>query len=134
MTSKVAELEEAEEIRVAGQTTIHDSVVASVAGMASREVEEVSSMGTSSIRRTITDRVGGGEQRGRGIAVEAGQREAILDVDLKVVYGFSIPEVVIKVRENVTRRVLEICGLVTKEINVHVVGIEFPERMPGRLE
>ena len=131
MTTK---LEEVKEIRVRGETTIHDSVIASVAGMASREVEGVSSLGTSSIRRAIAERVGGGGQRGQGIAVEAGHREAILDVDLNVTYGFSIPEVVIKVRENVALKVLEICGLVTKEINVHVVGIEFPERIPGRLE
>ena len=131
MTTK---LEEVKEIRVRGETTIHDSVIASVAGMASREVEGVSSLGTSSIRRAIAERVRGGGQRGQGIAVEAGHREAILDVDLNVTYGFSIPEVVIKVRENVALKVLEICGLVTKEINVHVVGIEFPERIPGRLE
>ena len=131
MTTK---LEEVKEIRVRGETTIYDSVIASVAGMASREVEGVSSLGTSSIRRAIAERVGGGGQRGQGIAVEAGHREAILDVDLNVTYGFSIPEVVIKVRENVALKVLEICGLVTKEINVHVVGIEFPERIPGRLE
>lgn len=127
-------MEEVKEIRVRGETTIHDSVIASVAGMASREVEGVSSLGTSSIRRAIAESVGGGGQRGQGIAVEAGHREAILDVDLNVTYGFSIPEVVIKVRENVALKVLEICGLVTKEINVHVVGIEFPERIPGRLE
>jgi uncharacterized alkaline shock family protein YloU len=38
------------------------------------------------------------------------------------------------VRQNVARRVLEMCGLVAKEININVVGIEFPDRMPGRVE
>jgi uncharacterized alkaline shock family protein YloU len=49
-------------------------------------------------------------------------------------YGFSIPEVVINVRHTVARRVLETLGLVTKEININVMGIEFPDKMPGRVE
>jgi hypothetical protein len=38
------------------------------------------------------------------------------------------------VRHNVAGRLLTLCGLVAKEINVRVVGMEFPERMPGRVE
>ena len=66
--------------------------------------------------------------------MEAGRREAILDIDLRIVYGFSIPETVVKVRQNVAQRVLEMCGLVTKEINVNVVGIEFSDRTPTRVD
>ena len=117
-----------------GETSISDEVVGAVAGVATREIEGVSSLGASSIRRSIAERVGGAEQRGRGVSVEAGRREAILDIDLRVVYGFSIPETVVKVRQNVAHRVLELCGLVCKEINISVVGIEFPDRMPGRVE
>ncbi len=68
------------------------------------------------------------------MAVEAGKREAILEIDLRIMYGHSIPEVVIKVRESVARRLLEICGLVAKEINIDVVGIDFPERTLGLVE
>ena len=134
MIPRLAELEKLEHIEVDGETEINDDVIGSIAGVAAREIEGVSSLGTSSIRRSIAERVGAHEQRGRGVAVEAGRREAILDIDLRVVYGFSIPETVIKVRQNVARRVLELCGLVTKEININVVGIEFPERMPGRVD
>ena len=130
----MAEIEQIQEIQVGGETNIHDEVIGAIAGVAAREVEGVSSLGTSSIRRTLTERVGGTEQRARGVSVEAGRREAILDFDLRVVYGISIPETVIKVRQNVAHRVLELCGLVTKEININVVGIEFPERIPGRVE
>ena len=68
------------------------------------------------------------------MGVEAGRREAILDIDLQVIYGFSIPETILKVRHNVARRILELCGLITKEININVAGIEFPDRMPGRVD
>ena len=109
-------------------------MIGAIAGVAAREIEGVSSLGTSSIRRTISERVGGAENKARGVAVEAGRREAILDIELRVIYGFSIPESVVKVRQNVARRVLGMCGLVAKEININVVGIEFPDRMPGRVE
>ncbi len=134
MVPRMAELAKLQEIEVGGETEIDDEVIGTVAGVAAREIEGVSSLGTSSIRRAIAERVGGAEQRARGVAVEAGRREAILDIELQVIYGFSIPETIVKVRQNVARRVLEMCGLVSKEININVTGIEFPERMPGRVE
>ena len=134
MSPRLAEIEKLQEIQVGGETEINDEVIGSIAGVAAREIDGVSSLGTSSIRRTIAERVGGVETRSRGVGVEAGRREAILDIDLRVIYGYSIPETVVKVRQNVARRVLEMCGLVAKEININVVGIEFPDRMPGRVE
>ena len=134
MVPRLAELEKLESIEVGGETAIDDEVIGAVAGVAAREIEGVASLGTSSIRRNIAERVGTREQRARGVGVEAGRREAILDIDLRIVYGFSIPETVVKVRQNVAQRVLEVCGLVTKEINVNVVGIEFSDRTPTRVD
>ena len=134
MNTRIADIEKLQEIQVGGQTDINDDVIGAISGIAAREIEGVSSLGTSSIRRSIAERVGGAEQTSRGVAVEAGKREAILDIELRVVYGFSIPETVVKVRQNVARRVLELCGLVAKEININVVGIEFPDRALGRVE
>ena len=134
MVPRLAELEKLESIEVGGETAIGDEVIGAVAGVAAREIEGVASLGTSSIRRNIAERVGTREQRARGVGVEAGRREAILDIDLRIVYGFSIPETVVKVRQNVVQRVLEVCGLVTKEINVNVVGIEFSDRTPTRVD
>jgi uncharacterized alkaline shock family protein YloU len=51
-----------------------------------------------------------------------------------VIYGYSIPEIVVQVRQNVARRVLEMAGLITKEININVIGIEFLDRTPSRVE
>ncbi len=134
MAPRLAELQKLQQIEVGGETQIEDEVIAAVAGVAAREIEGVSQLGGTSLRKAIAERVGGREARARGVEVEASSRGAILDIDLQVIYGFSIPEVVIKVRQNVARRVLEICGLVTKEINIDVMAIEFPERMPGRVE
>ena len=133
-TSRLAEIDQLQEIEVGGETEINDEVIASIAGIAAREIDGVAALGTSSIRRAIAERVGSAEGRARGVAVEAGRREALLDIDLRVIYGFSIPQIVVSVRQNVARRVLEMCGLVSKEININVTGIDFPDRLPGRVE
>lgn len=110
---------------IAGQTIIDDQVIGAIANTAAQEVAGVAGLGTSSVRRIISERLGGAERRSRGVAVVAGRREAIIDLDLAVYYGFSIPTIVNQVRENVSARISEMCGLVTKEINININSIEF---------
>ena len=131
---KIKELYEGGDYMVAGETEIEDEVIAAVAATAAREVEGVADIGTRSIRRTIVEALGKAEKRARGTDVQAGKKEAIIELEIKVVYGFNIPQMVIDVRKRVGARLLEICGLIAKEIDVHVVGIEFPDKMPGRVE
>ncbi len=122
------------ETQVQGETTIDDSVIASIAGIAAREVEGVAALGTSSVTSPLAGRFSGKGARARGVEVESGKKEAILDVTIRVIYGFSIPKIVGDVRQKVAQRVYEMTGLTAKEINIKVIDIEFPERMPGRLE
>jgi hypothetical protein len=44
-----------EVIEVGGETNINDEIIGAIAGIACREIEGVSSLGTSSIRRSISD-------------------------------------------------------------------------------
>ena len=134
MMPKMEDLSQLNEVLVGGTTNIDPEVIGAIAGIAAQSVEGVASLGTTSLRRTIQERMGGAEKRSRGIEVEVGMREVILDINLRIVYGYSIPETVITVREKIADRVLHLCGLVAKEINVRVSGIEFPNRMPGRVQ
>ena len=93
MAQKLEELAKTEEFVVGGETSIDDEVIASIAGVAAKEVEGVASLGTPSIRRTLAERLTGAEARARGVDVEAGKREAIIDLALNVIYGFSIPTI-----------------------------------------
>ena len=133
MTWKLRELEEGGDYVIAGQTIIEYDVIGAVAATAAREVQGVSSIGSSSLRRSLSETFGSAEKRARGASVEAGRKEAIVDLEVKVVYGFSIPQLVVDMRKKIGARLLEMFGLITKEINVHIVGIDFPERMPGRV-
>ena len=121
---------------VPGTTEISEEVVASIAGHAATEVEGVVRLGEAGILRTLTG-VGrsAAESKAEGVEVEAGQKEAIFDMDLTVEYGSSIPEIVRNVRSAVATEIKEQVGLVAKEINVRVVEIEYPEDIPsGRVE
>lgn len=134
MAKRLQEVDQMEELEVGGETSIEDNVIGAIAGVAAKEVDGVSTLGKQSLRRAIAEKVGGAEKRARGVGVEAGRREAILDLEMTVLYGYSIPEMVIKVRTVVAQQVLELLGLVTKEININVVGLDFPDRVQGRVE
>ena len=134
MVRKLDEISRLEEIPVGGTTNIQAEVIAAIAGIAVQSVEGVASLGETSLGRNIRERVSGSERRARGVAVEVGRREVIVDLNLRVIYGYSIPTIVVKVREAVADRLVNLCGLLAKEINVKITGLEFPSRMPGRVQ
>ena len=133
MLPRMEEISKITSIPVEGSTNIYDEVIAAVAGFAAKEVDGVADVGTSSIGRVLSERFSGANRRARGVTVEAGQREAILDLTVRVYYGVSIPHVVTNLRQNVADRVLKTCGLIAKEINVRVAALEFSDSMPGRV-
>ena len=51
METKLAELEAVSEITVNGETSIDDEVIAAIAGVACREVDGITSLGTTSIQK-----------------------------------------------------------------------------------
>ncbi|MFW6102768.1 MAG: Asp23/Gls24 family envelope stress response protein, partial [Chloroflexota bacterium] len=110
-----------------GETIIGDEVVASIAGMAAQEVEGVGSLGRSTVRRAFSGAFADAAERARaGVAVEVGKRECIVDLQINVHYGYSIPNIINEVRKKVAARLLEFTGLIAKEINIRVVGIDVP--------
>ncbi|MFD4244543.1 Asp23/Gls24 family envelope stress response protein [Streptomyces sp. NPDC058525] len=112
-----------------GRTSIADVVVVKIAGMAAREIPGVHDMG-GGLSRTlgaVRDRVPGGRPNlGRGVKVEVGQRQAAIDVELVVEYGFPVPDVARDVRENVISAVERITGLEVIEVNVAVNDVHLP--------
>lgn len=116
-----------------GRTTIVDTVVAKIAGMAAREVRGVHDMGGGVARTlgSVTQRVGV-DGDSRGVSVEVGEREAAADITLVVEYGEAIPRVAGEVRDNVIRRIEGLTGLTVTEVNVAVNDLHVPgeEQVP----
>lgn len=113
-----------------GRTTIADSVVAKIAGMAARDVVGVHAMGGGLARTfgAVRDRVpGGGRSVTRGVKAEVGEVQTALDLEIVVDYGVSIAKASRTVRENVISAVERMTGLEVVEVNINVVDVMLPE-------
>ena len=108
-----------------GNTTIADSVVSKIAGVATREVPGVHDMGkgASWTFGALKEKLPVGSSQpnpARGVKVEVGERQAAVDLDIVVEYGASIVDVAQSVRRNVVERVEGMTGLEVVEVNVAV--------------
>ncbi|HEX2158806.1 MAG TPA: Asp23/Gls24 family envelope stress response protein [Actinomycetes bacterium] len=108
-----------------GNTTIADSVVAKIAGMAAREIPGVHSMGSGTARAlgAVRSRIPGQSTQtaaGQGVSVEVGETQAAVDLDLVTYYGQSIVQITDAVRANVINRIEGMTGLQVTEINITV--------------
>ncbi|MGW2605953.1 Asp23/Gls24 family envelope stress response protein [Streptomyces mirabilis] len=113
-----------------GKTTIADGVVAKIAGMATREVPGIHSMGAGMARAlgAMRERVpGGGGGVTRGVKVEVGERQAAVDLDVVVEYGVSIVDVAGGVRTNVISALERMTGLEVVEVNIAVDDVHLPD-------
>jgi uncharacterized alkaline shock family protein YloU len=114
-----------------GSTSISDSVVAKIAGIASQEVEGVrmGSGGSQAVSGLIGSITGGSSgSQTQGVSVEVGQEEAAIDLTLTAEYGKSIPQLAEAVRRNVANRVESLVGLRVTEVNITVSNIFFPQQ------
>ncbi|MGW6130386.1 Asp23/Gls24 family envelope stress response protein [Cellulomonas sp. NPDC055163] len=112
-----------------GRTTIADGVVQKIAGLAAREVAGVHALGGGTARAlgSLRERIPGASQStGQGVAVEVGETQAAIDLDMVTEYGVSIAEVARAVRRNVIDTVEGMTGLQVTEVNVSVNDIHLP--------
>jgi uncharacterized alkaline shock family protein YloU len=116
-----------------GVTTISDTVVSQLAGMAAQEVEGVH-MGGGASRAAggVLGSLPGSESRTSGISVEIGRTEAAIDLKMGIEYNKNILETVDEVRRRIIDRVESTTGLRIKELNATITDITFPEREARR--
>ncbi len=110
-----------------GTIRIANEVVGVIAGLAATEVEGVAGM-SGGIAGGIAEMLGR-KNLSKGVKVEVGEREAAIDLFIIVEYGVSIPDVALRIQENVKRAIENMTGLVVVEVNIHVQGVTFqPEK------
>jgi uncharacterized alkaline shock family protein YloU len=122
-----------------GTTTISNSVVSQIAGIAAQEVEKVQMGGGAtaavggflqSVTGSVTGSSSGGGNFSKGVSVEVGEEEAAIDLTMAVEYGQSIPRLTDAVRRNVINRVENLAGLRVTEVNIQVNDVQVPEERP----
>ena len=120
MENRVVERTERNE---AGSIRIGDEVVGIIAGLAATEVSGVAGMSAGLVGGIVE--MLGKKNLAKGVKVEVGEREAAVDLYIIVEYGVRIPDVALRVQENVKRAIESMTGLDVVEVNIHIQGVGF---------
>ena len=113
-----------------GATTIEETVVQKLAGIATREVPGVYAMGSAGRRAfsALTERIPGSQTNvSGGVSVEKGERQTAIDVSIVLDYGFSVVEVSQAIRRNIIQSVERATGLEVLEVNINVTDVHLPD-------
>jgi uncharacterized alkaline shock family protein YloU len=110
-----------------GKTTIADSVVSKVAGIAARAVPGVFALGGGGARAmgALRDAFNSTDLS-QGIKVEVGETQAAIDLTLVVEYPAPIQEVCDNVRASVAGAITTLVGLEVVEVNIAVNDVHLP--------
>lgn len=125
-----------------GQTSIADTVVSKIAGIAARDISGVHDLGGGAARAfgAVRERIPGSRTNlSQGVSVEVGERQAAVDLDIVAEYGVSIADLAAAIRKNVISSVERMTGLEVTEVNitvhdVHLEGDEDTEPAAPRVE
>lgn len=113
-----------------GDTTIEETVVQKLAGIATREVPGVFAMGSAGRRAfsALTERIPGSQTNvSGGVTVEKGERQTAIDVSVIIEYGFSVVEVSQGIRRSIIQSVERATGLEVLEVNINVTDVHLPD-------
>jgi uncharacterized alkaline shock family protein YloU len=109
-----------------GRTTIADTVVSKIAGIATREVDGVHNLGGGTARAVgmLRERIPGSRTNmSQGVGVEVGETQAAIDLAIVAEYGVSIADLAQGIRRNVIDAVEQMTGLEVTEVNISVNDI-----------
>jgi uncharacterized alkaline shock family protein YloU len=106
-----------------GSIRIANEVVRIIAGLAASEVKGVVGMSGGVVDgfAELLKR----KNLAKGVKVEVGEKQTIVDLFIVIEYGAKIPETAYQVQENVKRAIESMTGLEVIEVNVHIQGVEF---------
>ena len=108
-----------------GDVRVADEVVAIIAGLATTEVEGVSSM-AGNITNEIVSKLGM-KNLSKGILVEVMENEVKVDVAINIAYGDSIPDVSAKVQDKVKSAIENMTGLTVAVVNVRIASVDMAD-------
>lgn len=113
-----------------GSTSIADTVVSKIAGIATREVSGVYDLGggASRVVGALRERIpGANTNHSQGVSVEVGEKQAAIDLDIVADYGVAIADLASGIRRNVIAAVERMTGLEVTEVNITVNDVHLDD-------
>lgn len=105
-----------------GEIKVADEVVSIVAGLATMEIDGVAGM-SGGIRGGISELLGKKNfSKGVQVGVDSAKNVTIV-LNIIVIYGYIIPDIALKIQENVKESVKNMTGYNVKSIDVYVQGV-----------
>lgn len=104
-----------------GNIKIADDVIGTIAAVAAESVDGVVEL-QSTLKASVTDMLGV-KNLAKGVKVNVGEEEAVIDLFITVEYGKNIVEISKVVQEKVKEAIETMTSLNVIEVNVHVSGI-----------
>jgi len=125
-----ADLPRAPLVTSRGETIISPGVVEKIAIRAASEVDGVGGVVRAGLSRLLPWSVGG-DPAARASAEVVAETVSV-DLTVNVLYPQPVASVTNRVREQVSRRLIELCGLRTTEVNISVPALVAPARSQRR--
>ncbi len=104
---------------------ISDEVVAIIAGMAASEVKGVAGMNGGFVGGI--SEILGKKNFAKGVKVQVGEKEVLIDLFITVEYGCRIPDIAWEIQNKVQTAVENMTGLSVVDVNIHVQGVNLPK-------
>ncbi|MGM0574742.1 MAG: Asp23/Gls24 family envelope stress response protein [Myxococcota bacterium] len=105
-----------------GKTWIADEVISVIARITAEQVDGVHQLGESSLRSMLPR-----SSRHWGVASEVGLKEAAIDVEVVVEFGYPIWQVADTMRREVIDTIEHMTGRRVVEVNISVVDVHVPK-------
>ncbi len=110
-----------------GKINISNDVIASIAGIATMEIEGVAGM-AGSMASGLAEKLGAKKNPQKGVKVNVSPEGAVIDLLIVVAFGVRIPELCWEIQENVKNSVESMTGTEVLRVNVFVEGVSFEKK------
>lgn len=108
-----------------GTISFADEVLTKIAGLATVNIEGVAGM-SGKLVEGITEFLGK-KNFSKGIKVVAGKEDIVVDMNIVVNYGISIPDVCHRIQKSVVSAIESMAGLHVAAVNIAVQGLVINE-------
>ena len=105
-----------------GEVKIADDVVATIAGLATTEVEGVASMQGNPTNEIVGKL--GVKNLSKGVKIELMRGKVHAELSVIMRYGYSIPKTCNAIQDRVKTAIENMTGLDVESVNIRIVGME----------